>query len=187
LTSLVDLAPFDPDGSLQVVVEAPKGSTVKLAYNAELGTFGVSRGLPMGVGYPYDWGFIPGTLASDGDPVDAIVLHATATYPGVVLPCTALGMVQVLEDTKKGKRRTNNRIVAMPTWNDRLGDLERTRDLPQRVRQELEEFFVSTTFFTAKHIEIVGWEGKRRTTAFIRKHIRKAPATSRPGSKSLVR
>src|SRR5678816_3560829 len=66
-TSLVDLAPFGEDESLRVVVEAPKGSTVKLAYDVALRTFSVSRGFPMGISYPYDWGFIPGTRAADGD------------------------------------------------------------------------------------------------------------------------
>jgi inorganic pyrophosphatase len=171
--SLVDLPPFEQDGALRVVVEAPKGSTVKLAYDSELGAFCVSRGFPMGISYPYDWGFIPGTLAADGDPVDALVLHATSTYPGVVLPCTVLGMVETREDAKRGERRSNNRVIAIPTWNDRLGDLERATDLPKRIRQELEEFFVDTTFFTGKNIEIRGWEGKSKTEAFIRGQTKK--------------
>ena len=170
--SLVDLPPFDADGALRVVVEAPKGSTVKLAYDAELGTFCVSRGFPMGIAYPYDWGFIPGTLAADGDPVDALVLHAASTYPGVILPCAVLGMVEIREDAKKGQRRTNNRVIAIPTWNDRLGDLERARDLPKRIKEELEEFFVNTTFFSGKNIEIRGWESKGKTQAFIRQQTK---------------
>jgi inorganic pyrophosphatase len=174
--SLIDLPAFDENDVLRVVVEAPKGSTVKLAYDPQLGTFCVSRGFPMGVAYPYDWGFIPGTRAADGDPVDALVLHATSTYPGVVLPCTVLGMVQVREDPKTGKRRTNNRVIAIPTWNDRLGDLERTRDLPKRIREELEEFFASTTFFTTKNVKIRGWESKAQTEAFIRRRMNRADA-----------
>jgi len=73
---LTDLPTFDAAGVLRVVVEAPKGCTVKIAYEPDLRTFCVSRGFPMGIAYPYDWGFIPGTLAEDGDPVDALVLHA---------------------------------------------------------------------------------------------------------------
>jgi len=169
-TSLVDLATFGEDESLRVVVETPKGSTVKLAYDVALRTFSVSRGFPMGISYPYDWGFIPGTRAADGDPVDALVLHSTSTFPGVVLPCKALGMVEVREDGKNGKRETNNRVIAMPLWNDRLGDLERAKDLPKRIRQELEEFFLSTTFFTGKNAKIRGWKSASAIEAFIRRH-----------------
>jgi inorganic pyrophosphatase len=170
-TLLTDLAAYDDGKTLRVVVEAPKGSTVKLTYDPELRTFCVSRGFPLGISYPYDWGFIPGTRAADGDPVDALVLHATATYPGVVLPCNALGMVEVREDAEDGRRRSNNRVIAIPVWNDRLGDLARTKDLPKRIREELEEFFLSTTFFTSKRAKIEGWRGKAATEAFIRQHI----------------
>ena len=149
--SLTDLSAYDEEGVLRVVVEAPKGSTVKIVYAPELGTFRVSRGFPLGISYPYDWGFILGTVAADGDPVDALVLHAASTYPGVVLPCHALGMVEVREDAEGAKRQTNNRVIAIPTWNDRLGDLEKASDLPKRIRDELEQFFLSTTFFTAKN------------------------------------
>ena len=168
---LTDLPAYDKNKALRVVVEAPKGSTVKLSYEPELRTFCVSRGFPLGISYPYDWGFIPGTRAADRDPVDALVLHASSTYPGVVLPCNVLGMVEVREDANNGKRRSNNRVIAIPLWDDRLGDLERAKDLPKRIRDELEEFFLSTTFFTAKHATIVGWKGKSATEAFIRQHI----------------
>jgi len=154
-----------------VVVEAPKGCTVKIAYEPDLRTFCVSRGFPMGIAYPYDWGFIPGTVAEDGDPVDALVLHATSTYPGVVLPCRVLGMVEVREDSKEGKRQSNNRVIALPTWNDRLGDLEKAADLPTRIRDELEGFFLDTTFFTAKNAKIQGWASKAKTEKFIRKQM----------------
>ena len=173
---LTDIAAYEDDGALRVVVEAPKGCTVKIAYDPALRTFCVSRGLPMGITYPYDWGFIPGTVAEDGDPVDALVLHATSTYPGVVLPCNVLGMVQVREDAAGGTRQTNNRVITVPTWNDRLGDLEKATDLPRRIRAELEEFFLSTTFFTAKNAKIQGWAGKDKTEAFIRHRMKNAKA-----------
>jgi inorganic pyrophosphatase len=168
---LTELPAYDDKRNLRVVVEAPKGSTVKLSYEPELRTFCVSRGFPLGIAYPYDWGFVPGTRAADGDPVDALVLHASSTYPGVILPCNALGMVEVREDAEDGTRRSNNRVIAIPVWNDRLGDLERAKDLPKRIREELEEFFLSTTFFTSKHAKIKGWRDKSATDAFIRRHI----------------
>lgn len=169
--ALVTLSPYSAERVLRVVVEAPKGSTVKLTYDPELEAFCVSRGLPLGVAYPYDFGFIPGTCADDGDPVDALVLHSAATYPGVVLPCRVLGMVEVHQDGDDGAPQTNNRIVAMPRWTDQLGDLGRAVDLPKRIREELEQFFLSVTFFTAKNARIHGWKGKTAAEAFIRRHV----------------
>lgn len=168
---LTELATFDKNGVLRVVVEAPKGSTVKIAYQPDLGTFCVSPGFPLGIAYPYDWGFIPGTSAADGDPVDALVLHAAATYPGTIRPCDVLGMVEEREEGEGGKRQTNNRVIAIPKWDDRLRDVEKAADLPKRIRDELEQFFISTTFFTAKSAKIRGWANKARADAFIRAHI----------------
>jgi len=103
--------------------------------------------------------------------VDALVLHATSTYPGVVLPCHVLGMVEVRENAKGGKRQSNNRVIAIPTWNDRLGDLEKAEDLPKRIRDELEEFFLNATFFTTKNAKIRGWGSKAETEKFIRQQM----------------
>ena len=169
---LTELPAYDEDGVLRVVVEAPRGSTVKIVYEPKLGTFAVSRSFPLGTSYPYDWGFIPGTVAADGDSVDALVLHDTSTYPGVVISCHVLGMIEVREDAKGGKRRTNNRVIVTPTWNDRLGDVEKTDDLPERICEELEQFFLSTTFFTAKNAKIKGWADKAQTNVFIREHMK---------------
>jgi len=76
----------EDDTTVHMVVEAPRGATVKLKYAPKLQAFTPARALPLGLAYPFDWGFIPGTRAADGDPVDALALHDTATYPGVVLP-----------------------------------------------------------------------------------------------------
>ena len=166
---LTDLPSYDELGNVHVVVESPRGSTVKLKYEEKFGAFLVARGLPLGVAYPYDWGFIPGTLALDGDPVDALVLHDTSTYPGVVLPCQVIGMVEIRKDTEQAGRVNDARVIAVPTWNDRLGPLERAADLPKGMRAELEQFFLSTTFFTDKHTELRGWKGQAAAHAFIRR------------------
>jgi inorganic pyrophosphatase len=104
------------------VVEAPKGSLVKLKYDIELGVFTVSRGLPLGMSYPFDWGFVPSTRAPDGDPLDVLVVHEAATYPGALLPCRPLGIVEMEQDDKDGRRERNDRVIVIPSWHDRLGD-----------------------------------------------------------------
>jgi len=165
------LSPFDDDGALRVVVEAPRGSTLKLEYLPEDDVFGVARSLPLGMAYPYDWGFIPGTLAEDGDPVDALAIHPSSSYPGVVPPCRLLGMVELLEKDGKGKPQLNNRIIATPGWHKSLQPIEDARKLPREVREQLQQFFVSATAFTGKTITVTGWADGNKALRFLRSCI----------------
>jgi inorganic pyrophosphatase len=167
--NLARLAAFDDDNALRVVVESPRGSTLKLEYDPDQRLFTVSRSLPLGLAYPFDWGFVPGTVASDGDPVDALAIHQASSYPGVVLPCRILGMVELDEQTGSGKKReVNNRIIATPAWHESLKALTEARDLPASIRDELEHFFVAATAFTGKKIRIRGWASCRATQRFIK-------------------
>ena len=106
MPNYVTLRPFDDEGNLNMVVETPRGSAVKLKYEPKTKVFMVSRSLVLGLTYPFDWGFIPGTRAEDGDPLDALAVHDSSTYPGVVLPCRALGSSTSVRRAKRAGRRT---------------------------------------------------------------------------------
>jgi len=159
MTRLTQLPTFADKQVFHVVVESPRGSAIKLKYSDELNAMSVSRPLPLGVFYPYDWGFVPGTRAEDGDPVDALLLWDVASFPGVVVPSRALAVVQVEQNRAKGKGRTrNDRIIAVPVEARRERDL--TPDsIPDRVRREVEHFFVAATALEGKDVTILGWKG----------------------------
>ena len=95
------LEPFDKKGRVQMVVETPRGSPIKFKYDDRAEIFTISRTLSQGVVYPFDWGFIPNTMSDDGDPIDALCLHAHASYPGIA-PVAAL---QFLISTSSGQSR----------------------------------------------------------------------------------
>src|SRR6476659_1313564 len=138
MPAIEKLPPFGKDQELRMIVETPRGSPVKLAFEPELQLFTVARALPMGLAYPFDWGFIPGTRGDDGDPVDALALHDAATFPGVMLACKPLAVVDVDQRAKGGGREANPRLILMPTWHDRLGEFEKIMELPQRLKNEIE-------------------------------------------------
>ena len=144
------------------MVEAPKGSLVKLKYGIKLGAFTVAHSLPLGMSYPFDWGFAPSTQAADGDPLDILILHEAPTSPGVVLPCRPLGVVEMDQEEKEGKRERDDRVIVMPAWHNRVGEFENASNVPERLREEIEQFFLSTTFFTTKKPKIVGWKGSKK-------------------------
>jgi inorganic pyrophosphatase len=169
---LTELPAFDADGNLQVVVESPRGASIKLKYEPRLAAFSVARALPLGLTYPFDWGFVPGTLGPDQDPVDSLVLHDAATFPGVVLPCKLLGVVEVSQRSDDAGRERNDRLIAMPVWHDRLGEFERATQLPVRLRKEIEQFFLDTTFFTGKKPKIIGWKSPHKAHILVRQGIK---------------
>jgi inorganic pyrophosphatase len=73
----------DSRGQVHAVVETPRGSRAKLEFDPKLGAFTLAKPLLAGLTYPYDWGFIPSTKAEDGDPLDVLIIHDAATYPGL--------------------------------------------------------------------------------------------------------
>jgi len=104
----LDQIPARTAGGFHVVVESPRGSPVKLKYDPELSCIVSGRPLPLGFVYPYDWGFVPGTRAPDGDPVDALVFWEVPTFPGIVLRCRALGVLEVEQDGRDGGRQPDH-------------------------------------------------------------------------------
>ena len=154
----------------RVVVESPRGAAVKLKFDPELGVMTVSRPLTAGLTYPHDWGFVPGTQADDGDPVDAILVWDTPTFPGVVVPCRAIGIVELDQRKKTGRgRERNDRIVAVPLKAPRMDHVRTARDLPVRLRRELEEFFVQVTALQDKDVRVLGWAGREAALQLIRR------------------
>jgi inorganic pyrophosphatase len=160
MKSLLELPARDSKtGAFHVVVESPGGSQVKLAYSAELRAFTLSRPLVLGLRYPFDWGFVPSTRQPDGDPLDAMVLLDAPTYPGVVMACRALGVLQVSQKNPEGGRHRNDRVICAPEKAPRFDALEDIRQLPDRARKEIEQFFIAVTALEDKDLEILGWEG----------------------------
>jgi len=110
MADLLRLPVRNDDGDAHVVVETPRGSAAKL-YDPELQAFTLSKALILGLTYPYDWGFIPSTKGEDGDPIDVLVLHDTATAPGLVLKCKIIGVLEVLQ-SEKGKKPIRNDVLS---------------------------------------------------------------------------
>jgi inorganic pyrophosphatase len=113
MPNLINLPTFNDNGDLEVVIETPRGSRAKFAYDPQSRTFTLAKSLLIGLTYPYDWGFVPSTKADDGDPLDIMVIHDAATFPGLVLTCRIIGILQI-EQKSKGKTERNDRVFAVP-------------------------------------------------------------------------
>jgi inorganic pyrophosphatase len=167
------------DGSVNVMVESPRGSAIKFKYDQEEGVMILSRPLPLGLVYPFDWGFIPGTHAADGDPLDAFILWDGTSYPGVCIPCRPIGVVKVTQaNATSGRRERNDRIALVPMKSPRQDELRSVKKLPRRVREEIEQFFLHAVVLERKEARLLGWDGPAAAMKAIR-----AAASARSGSR----
>jgi inorganic pyrophosphatase len=160
MPNLINLPSFTDDGDVYVVVETPRGSRAKFDYDPKLKTFTLSKSLLTGLSYPHDWGFVPSTEADDGDPIDVMVVHDAATFPGTVLTCRIIGILQI-EQKSKGKRERNDRLFGVPKDSHSEQALKDVRDLSKPIQQELEKFFKATDELEDKELEIIGWKGPK--------------------------
>ena len=130
------------------------------------------KALPLGLTYPYCWGFLPGTVGEDGDPLDVFLITDAPTFPGVVIASRLIGVLQLEQDGKK-RRERNDRLIGVPLKEPRTADAcETPEDLSTRLREEIEQFFVSTTFFSQKDPTILGWKGPKAALKLVRKAAR---------------
>src|ERR1700749_3319546 len=135
MPNLTNLPPFTEDGDVYVVVETPRGSRAKFDYDPKLKTFTLSKSLLAGLTYPHDWGFVPSTKADDGDTLDVMVIHDAGTYPGPVLSCRLIGILQI-KQKQNGSAVRNDRLFAVPRDSHEEKGLKDIRGLSKAIREE---------------------------------------------------
>lgn len=121
---------------------------------------------------PHDGGFIPGTRAEDGDPLDALVLCEDASsWPGVVVPVRALGVLRIDQNGPKGRVR-NDRLLTIPAGLSRWGRIRSVADPSKEMRDEVEKFFLDSTFFTDEDARSRGVAGPGVARRLVREAAR---------------
>lgn len=154
---------------VRVVIETPKGSRNKYAFNADEKVFELKKVLPAGMEFPYDFGFVPSTKADDGDPVDVLVLMDEPAFSACVLQCRIIGIIEGEQGNNKKSRERNDRVVGVEKDNHSWADIKHIDDLGKQFRDELEEFFVNYHRLSGEEYRIIGVKGP----AVARKCIKK--------------
>ena len=150
------LKPVDKsDGIIQVIIETPKGSRNKFAFDVKQNIFIVKKVLPAGMGFPYDFGFLPRTLAPDGDPIDVLLLMDEPAFPGIAVRAHLIGIIEG-EQIDGKKRIRNDRLLAVAEMNHEYAYLKKLDDLPKKFLRELEEFFVNYHRLEGKRYKLLG-------------------------------
>ena len=106
--------PVRRNGLVIAVIETPSGSGNKLKFDEDLGVYRLDRVLPAGMQFPFEFGFIPETLAEDGDPLDVLVLLDAPVHPGCVIEVRLIGIIEA-EQRERGRRTwaRNDRLVGV--------------------------------------------------------------------------
>ncbi|HHT73237.1 MAG TPA: inorganic diphosphatase [Firmicutes bacterium] len=142
--------------SLLVVVEIPRGSRNKYEYDAQTGRFYLDRMLFSAVHYPADYGFIPDTLAEDGDPLDALVLVGEATFPGCYIKVEPVGMFEMWDE--KGP---DQKILCVPISDPQWNWVKGLEDVPAHLLREVTHFFQVYKDLEKKKTRVGDWLPKQ--------------------------
>ena len=135
------LKPFDrKSGNLNVVIDTPKGSRNKYAFDFKINGYKLKAVLPHGTVFPFDFGSIPGTIAADGDPLDVLVLMDEPVFIGCLVEARLLGVIEA-EQTDAGKTERNDRLIAVAAESHTNGALKSLQKLDSKLIGEIEHFF----------------------------------------------
>jgi inorganic pyrophosphatase len=143
VTPLHELPATDLDsGRLNVVVDTPKGSRNKYKFDTKCGLWRLSKILPQGMSFPYDFGFLPATRGADGDPVDVLLLMDEPAFPGCVVPARLIGVLEA-EQTEGGKMVRNDHFIAAVDTPYNPAEYHALDEVGEQRLREIEHFFVS--------------------------------------------
>ena len=142
----------DDERPLVAVVEIPKGGRNKYEYDPLLGAIKFDRLLMSAAAYPADYGYIPGTLGRDGDVLDAMVCLTEPTFPGCLIPVKPVGLFKM-----KDEKGIDDKIICVPLEDPNWNRHETHDDLPELLREEIEQFFSIYKQLEHKEVVVDGW------------------------------
>ncbi len=159
--------------NINAVIETPKGSRNKYVYDGEMDAIKLKRALPAGMVFPFDFGFIPSTIAEDGDPMDILVLTDAPTFPGCLVECQVLGIIKV-EQEEDGKKVRNDRVIAVQLDSRMYSSANNIDDLPEGLIKEIVNFFASYNQVSEDVFNPLGNDGPEIAIKLIHTSIKKA-------------
>ncbi|HEX4165129.1 MAG TPA: inorganic diphosphatase [Bryobacteraceae bacterium] len=160
---LYDLDPGpDCPELVRVIIEIPKNSSNKYEYDGNLGVFRLDRSLYSPMHYPGDYGFIPGTLAEDGDPLDIIVMVDEPSFTGCLMEARPLGVLKMVD-----AKENDQKILAVPNRNPRFESIHTIEQVFPHSRREIEYFFTIYKELQGVKAEMGGWGGPREARKVI--------------------
>lgn len=169
----IDPGPDSPE-VVRAVIEIPRNSSNKYEYDGNLGVFRLDRALYSPMHYPGDYGFIPGTLAEDGDPLDVLIMVDEPSFTGCLMEVRPVGLLNMID-----QKQHDQKVLAVPTRNPRFDSIHTIDQVFPHVRKEIEYFFSIYKELQGAKTTIDGWKGPQEARKVITES-RKAYLTQSP-------
>ena len=152
------------ENEFSVLIEIEKGSKNKYEYDLETGFLRLDRILYTSTHYPHNYGFIPLTLADDGDPLDVLVISSESILPLSIVKCKPIGVLEMIDGNK-----LDYKIMAVCLNDPFYKDFDDISDLPEHMSEEIRHFFkVYKTLEHNKNTDVGFLRGKERAQEIIK-------------------
>jgi inorganic pyrophosphatase len=166
---------LDPkDGSCRAIVETPKGRRGKLDYDPKTGTFRLKTLLPDGMSFPLDFGFVPSTLADDGDPLDVMILADEPNASGTLLDVRLIGVIEAEEV----RRERNDRVLAAAAVSHLYAAIRSVEDLEAHFIDNLVQFWTNKDRLEGREFNCIGVHGPSAAVALVKQAAKTAKSSS---------
>jgi inorganic pyrophosphatase len=163
------------DPRLQIIIETPRGSRNKLKFDSASRQFKLSKVMPEGMMFPYDFGYVPSTKAEDGDPLDVLVLTDAPLFPGCQVDCRLIGVIKA-EQEQEGKTTRNDRLIAVAEASLLYSETRSLNDLNPTVLKQIDDFFVNYQRVRNVHVTILDHGGPSDAQDILQKASRRKHA-----------
>jgi inorganic pyrophosphatase len=160
------IPPQPKPGLLNVLIEIPAGSKNKYEFDKDMNVLALDRVLYASVQYPFDYGFVPNTLADDGDPIDGMVIMDQPTFPGCVIAARPICMLEMIDGGDRDEK-----ILCVPEKDPRYSHVKSLKDIASHRLDEVAEFFRTYKNLEKKETKILGWQDVDQVTALVEKCI----------------
>ncbi|MCI6988739.1 MAG: inorganic diphosphatase [Campylobacter sp.] len=168
--NLTKIKPYENIEKINAVIEIPYGSNIKYEIDKESGAVFVDRVLYSAMFYPANYGFVPNTLADDGDPVDILVLNGYPLVAGSVIPCRLVGVL-IMED-ESGK---DEKLLAVPVSkiDPRYDEIKTYKDLPSATLDKIKNFFETYKILEPnKWVKVKDFESKEKAIEILETSVK---------------
>ena len=163
--------------NLHVVIDTPRGSRNKYAFEPSVGMFALRHVLPAGAVFPFDFGFVPGTLGDDGDPLDVVVLLDDPAFVGCLLQARLVGVIEA-EQGAEGEAERNDRLVAVAAQGHVHRDVRELDQVDEATIDEIERFFVAYNEARGRRFVPLGRHGSRHARTLLDAGVARANGAS---------